>query len=313
MRKSLLLLLACTFALGCSGATKKFDCGLFSLDYPSRYSSTPIQNSPHMVLKITSDDSYFSASYWINDLDTEKSVWDDDIFERYKGIYQNMSSDKSTELVDISKVIVKTKSGEIRCLKMMFNTKMNMSGQMVQCKVVHFTTLFQGNLFVFGYASEGKYKKGDLTSEPESLLKGLKFKEYVNKKADIAQGSSKKTGTNSREQFEKKIIETIKVLTSQCPIRTDECTTVSQVLLSGKIIMYNVVIDDECVTYIESDDYKDTFKKNVCYNLAKAVSKEFIELIENHGYSIQYLLFDTSSLLLDIISISGKDIIPYCE
>ena len=304
--------MACTFALECSGAIKKFDCGLFSLDYPSRYSSTTIQDSPHMVLKITSDDSYFSASYWINDLDTEKSVWDDDIFERYKGIYQNMSSDKSTELVDISKVIVKTKSGEIRCLKMMFNTKMNMSGQMVQCKVVHFTTLFQGNLFVFGYASEGKYMKGDLTSEPESILKGLKFKVYVNKKTDITRASTK-TGTNSRDQFEKKIIETSKVLNSQCPIRTDECTTFSQVFLSGNILTYKVVIDDECVAYIDNDEFKDAFKTIVCYNLAKALGREFAELIEDYGYSAQYLIFDTSNLLLSIISIRGKDIIPYCE
>lgn len=313
MKKSLLLLLACTLAYGCIGATKTFDCGLFSLDYPSRYSSTPIQESPHMVLKITSDDSYFSASYWINDLDTEKSVWDDDIFARYKEIYQNMPSDKNADFIDISKVLVKTKSGEIRCLKIMFNTKMNISGQMVQCKAVHYTTLFQGNLFVFGYASEGKYKKGDLTSEPETILKGLKFKAPPKKKAASTQESSTRTRMSSREQFEKKIIETSKVLNSQCPIQTDECTTFSQVLLSGKILMYKVVIDDECVAYLDNDEFEDAFKTIVCYNLAKAVGREFAELIENYGYSVQYLIFDTSNLLLSIISISGKDIIPYCE
>ena len=43
---------------------KYFDCGLFSFDYPSVFKTTPIQNAPHMVLKLESDNYIFSASYW---------------------------------------------------------------------------------------------------------------------------------------------------------------------------------------------------------------------------------------------------------
>ena len=311
MKKALLILLFSTFTLsGCCSTTKTFDCGLFSLEYPSIYSNNPIRESPHMVLKITSNDSYFSASYWNYDLDDSISIWDDNIYESYKERYMNLPSDKDAVFVDISKVMVETKSDKIRCLKILFNCKMEISGQLVQCKCTHYITTFQGNLFVFGYASEGKYKKGDSTLEIEKLLHGLKFKNVpqITKRNN---GSSKtiESNTNSKEHFEKKLLETIKTLNAQCPIRTDECSTLTQVLLSGNSIMYKVIVDDDCVDYIDIDEFKDA----VCYNESKAVGKQFAELMIRYSYLLKYALFDTSNILIDVVLISGYDILKYCE
>ena len=263
-----------------------------------------------MVLKITSNDSYFSASYWNYDIDDNISIWDDNIYESYKKQYMNMPSDKNAVLVDISKVIVETKSEKIRCLKTLFNCKMDFSGQLVQCKCIHYITIFQGNLFVFGYASEGKYKKGDSTHEADKLLRGLKFKDMPrNTSQKTVSSKASVSNTNDKEHFENRLLETAKKLNAQCPIRTDECSTVTQVLLSGDLIMYKVIIDDDCVDYIDIDEFKNV----VCYNESKAVGKTFAELMVKYSCLLKYALFDTSNKLIDIVTISGYDILKYCE
>lgn len=311
MYKALLILLFSTLTLsGCCGTTKTFDCGLFSLEYPSIYSNNPIWESPHMVLKITSNDSYFSASYWNYDIDDIISIWDDNIYETYMERYRNMPSDKDAVLVDISKVMVETKSDKIQCLKILFNCKMDFSGQLVQCKCAHYITLFRGNLFVFGYASEGKYKKGDSTYEAEMLLRGLKFKDAPkNTRQDIVSSKERESNTNDKEHFEKKLLETTQKLNAQCPIRTDECSTLTQVLLSGNSVIYKVIVDDDCVDYIDIEE----FKNIVCYNESKAVGKPFAELMVRYNCFLNYALFDTSNKLIEMVPISGYDILKYCE
>ena len=222
----------------------------------------------------------------------------------------NMPSDKDAVFVDISKVMVETKSDKIRCLKILFNRKMDISSQLVQCKCTHYITIFQGNLFVFGYASEGKYKKGDSTLEIEKLLRGLKFKDASkNARQNNISSKASVSNTNNKALFENKLRETVKILNAQCPIQTDECTTLTQVLLSENSIMYKVIIDDSCVDYIDIDE----FRNAVCYNEGKAVGKQFAELMVKYSFILKYALFDTSNKLIEIVPISGYDILKYCE
>lgn len=77
---------------------KTYDCKHFSFEYPSAFKSTTIQNAPHMVLKLDSDNYILSASYWDKGFDSNISIWDDELFELYK---QNPVGDGT--LVSITK------------------------------------------------------------------------------------------------------------------------------------------------------------------------------------------------------------------
>ena len=148
---------------------KTFDCGLFSLDYPASFRSIPIQNAPHMVLKIESNDYTASASYWDYDLNSTVSVWDDDIVEHYR----NFPMVNGGDLVNITKKLITTKSGSQKCLKIKYNIK---AAPNASLKMLQYLFINKGFLFVFSFMSQGKYAHDTPTSYPDKIISGLKFK-----------------------------------------------------------------------------------------------------------------------------------------
>lgn len=263
---------------------KNFDCGLFSLDYPSIFKSTPIQNAPHMVLKLESDSYFFSASYWDKGLSNDISIWDDDIYELYK---QNPIGDG--DLINITKETLETKGGPRRCLKLKTNIHRRKQGIDIYMKMLSYLLIHDGYLFTFAFTSQGKYTKDSPTTYPDKIMRGLSFK----------------SPQNSLSDFDNHLIEIVKKLNAQCPMKIDECTTHLQVLLSGNTVMIKTLVEDACDGIVDYDE----FKQKMCENFSVALEKSFVQYLDRNGYSVIYMVYNENDRLKKKVAISGQDIL----
>lgn len=279
--------LVCICNLITAQPVKTFDCGLFSFDYPTPFKPIPIQNAPHMVLKLESDNYTFSASYWDKGLAPDVSIWDDDIYRLYK---QNPVGDGT--LIRISKESIQTKGGVKRCLKLKTNLHRRVKGKDVYLKMVSYLMLQNGYLFTFVFVSEGKYTKDSPTTYPDKIMKGLRLKQI----------SQVKTS-----DFESNMIEVIKKLNAQCPMKVDNCTTHLLVLLSGKTIMIKTLIEDSCNSLV---DYNE-FKKKMCENFSASLDKAFVQYLDENEYSLVYMIYNENDRLKKKVTITGRNILDH--
>ena len=261
---------------------KTFDCEFFSLDYPSIFRQSSIQKAPHMLMKLQSEDYIFSASYGDSGLDSSVGIWDDDMYEHYIRLYVSNGT-----FISIDRETINTKDGLMRCLKLKTNTHQRKQGADIHIKILSYLMLYKGYLFVFAFASPGKYTKDSPTSYPDKIMKGLKFK------------------TTSINDFESYLIEAVKKLNAQCPIHVDDCTTHLFVLLSGKTIIMKTQIVDACEDFM---DYEE-LKHRMCENFSFALEKAFVQYLDQKGYSIMYLIYNENERLKKKISISGREIL----
>lgn len=266
---------------------KTFECDLFSLDYPSSFKPVPIQNAPHMVLKLESSNYILSASHWDKRFANNTSIWDDDIYELYK---QNPIGDGT--LISINKESIQTKGGARRCIKLKTNMHRQAQGTDVYLKMVSYLMLQEGNLFVFNVMSEGKYSKDSPTVYPDLIMKGLRFK---------------KSSIDKSTDLESYMIEIVKKLNAQCPIKVDNCTTHQMVILSGKTIMIKSLVEDSCNRLVDYDE----FKRKMCENFSVSLDKVFIQYLNDNGYSVVYMIYNENDRLKKKITISGRDILNF--
>jgi len=285
MRRTLFFLwLVCVPSMIVYGQVlKNFDCGLFSFDYPSSFKTIPIQNAPHMVLKLESDDYYFSASYWEKGLDKNISIWDNEFYELYK----NPVGDGT--LISITKEIIQTKSGSHRCLKLKTNIHRQNQGMNINIKMLTYLMLHDGYLFTFAFSSQGNYSKETSTTYPDRIMKGLRFKSLQNSFSDL----------------DNALLEKVKKLNAQCPIMVDECTTHLQIVLSGKTVMIKTLVEDICDDVIDYDE----FKQKMCENFSVALEKAFVQYLDKNGYSVVYMIYNEKEKLKKKITVSGHDIL----
>ena len=268
-------------------SVKTFDCGLFSFEYPTSFKSIPIQSAPHMVLKLESANYIFSASYWDKGLAPDVSIWDDEIYYHYK---QNPFDDGT--LVGITKESIQTKGGVKRCLKLKSNMYRRVQGKDVNLKMVTYLMLQNGYLFVFAFVSEGKYTKDSQTAYPDKIMKGLRLK--------------KPSQVNTTD-FDSYLIEVVKKLNAQCPIKVDRCTTNQLVLLSGKTIMIKTLIEDSCNSLVDYDE----FKKKMCENFSLSLDKAFVRYLDKNGYSLVYMIYNENDRFKKKVTITGRNILDY--
>jgi hypothetical protein len=109
------------------------------------------------------------------------------------------------------------------------------------------------------------------------------------------------------DSIHKIIMDRVKQINTQCPIKADEATTYLQTLMSGKTLIIKAQIKDE---YLDKIDYG-KFKRKMCKNYSKLLDKQFVEFIKTEGYSVQYLFFDEHDIAITKIKISGEDILKY--
>jgi len=126
---------------------------------------------------------------------------------------------------------------------------------------------------------------------------------FILNEFSFAQGTS--------DNFENLVISTVKSLNSQCPIKTDEITTIQNVLLVSKTITFKMVIDND---YIDSVD-PDLFKKQMISNLIIALPQPetFSRYLKQNQYQVRYLVYSSSGKLYHNITITGTDLLDNCN
>ena len=147
-----------------------------------------------------------------------------------------------------------------------------------------------GYLFTFAFVSEGKYTKDSSTAYPDKIMKGLRLKKSIQ--------------ANTTD-FESYLIEVVKKLNAQCPMKVDRCTTHQQVLLSGKTIMIKTLIEDSCNSMVDYDE----FKKKMCENFSLSLDKAFVKYLDKNGYSLVYMIYNENDRLKKKVTITCHNIL----
>ena len=172
MKKVVILSLTLILVLSIQAQTKTFDCGLFSLSYPSKYKNSTISNAKHMVLKLECDEeTYLCASYWDYKIPEYVSIWDDEIYELYSHLKM-----QDAEVVSVEKSTINIESGIRKCLKIKTNTQTPIMDSNLKSKTILYLMIHKGFLINFVIGTSGKYRASSSTQKEDSMLKGLKFK-----------------------------------------------------------------------------------------------------------------------------------------
>lgn len=266
--------------------TKTFDCELFSLEYPDSYTAAPIQNAPHMVLKLERGNAFFSASYWDKEFEPGTDIWDDEFVE----MYENMPV-QNGEMLSVTRETLYTKGGNVKCIKAMTNVHKKFNGQTINLKLLSYAVIKDEYLLVFTFCDNGQYKYGEKTPQSDNLMKGLKFKD----------------ASSSQEDYKSQLLEVVKDMNSLCPIQSDDCTTVQQVLLSGKTIMIKALVLTGCYEFVEYNDLKEAMAQSYSF----AFDKPFVKYLKREGYGIAYMIYDEKQKLKKRLSITADDILAY--
>lgn len=270
---------------GFAQTQNNFVCEKFSLSYPSTYKKVAIINAPHMKLKLQDNQRLFTASYWNKGCPPNVSIWDDEIYDSYL----NMPV-KNGNVVSVERCSIKIKDGVQKCLRI----KTNYYEQNLQMHVIMFLMLKNSYLYIFGFHAVGKCNEKTSTYYEENFLTGLSL--FNNEE------------TNSDEELYNYLVEAIKTINAQCPIRPDNCITYRNVLLSGKTIIVKVIIDGNCLDYILDEDFEN-FKNRLTKNFAKALEPRFIDYLHLKKYNLTYTFYDEDDNLLKLVKIDTKDMI----
>lgn len=267
--------------------TKTFDCGLLSFEYPSNFKNIPIQQAPHMILKLESQDYFFSISCWEKGYGDDVTAWNDEVYEMYKQF-----SVENGILISISKESLPTKGGNVKCLKVLYNINKNVQGHELKMKNASYIVINNGYLYVFNFASDGEYHKNSNTTYTDNLLKGLKLK------------TSAPKGLDYDEDY---LMVVVNSLNAQCPFDVDECTIIDRVMLSGTTVILKTIIFDACDPYIDYDE----FKSRMCTNFSLALDKAFIEYLQKMEHNIIYLVYNENNEYKTRVTITPQDVLEY--
>ncbi len=257
----------------------------FTLSYPSDYATVPIQNAPHMCLKLGNERYLFTASYWDKGYRDGTSIWDDEIYEACKSLPVNGA------LLSVDKVMVTTNQGNRRSIRVMSR----IDGEYTTTYTVNYFMINDSYLYIFGFLSDRSIFLSKDLNYQKNFLKGLSF--------------NKNEGVSLSDDFYSYLLETVKTLNAQCPVKTDEITTIRSCVLSGKTVCIKLEVPNDV---IDSVDYS-LLKSIYCKNFSKAVPKYFFVYLNKYGYSLSYLIFDDLSELHKVMNILPSDVMAYYQ
>lgn len=262
---------------------KTFHCEVFSFEYPTQFKETTIQNAPHMVLKIESNDYIISASYWDYGLESTVNVWDDNTVQQYRQM-------DNENLVDISKGTIQTMDGVVKCLKLKFNIPIN-SEYDESLKTLSYLIINNGYLIEFSFFSLGKYTKNSPTDYSDEIMRGL-----------LLNGNQK----NSTDLYNI-ISKSVESLNAQLPIQIDECTTQNVAIFLNGLLMIKTTVPDYCEEFTDYEEFKNRMSKN----FASALNKDFTRYLKQEKVLIRYMIYNEYDVLKKMIDITPNDILLF--
>jgi hypothetical protein len=154
-------MISATFAVAQS--MKQYSGKNFSLSYPSSYTPAPINNAPHMCLKLKNDNYIFTASYWDKGYSEGTSIWDDEIYEACKSLPVNGN------LLAVDKITVPTKQDNRRSIRVISTIKENYS---TICSV-SYLMIQDSFLYIFAFFSDNEIFLSKDLDYQKRFLKGL--------------------------------------------------------------------------------------------------------------------------------------------
>lgn len=271
---------------------KKFENELLLFSYPDRFYPQKINNAPHMVLKLKSDNALLTIGQWDYNLASSVDVWD--VAE-----YCKKNVMPGTQLVDVKKMILETSDGGIHCVKLITNAAFggNITGYLVYY-IVH-----KGCLINFGYMMDHIVDKSASTDDIDKLFVGLKLKG----------GNDNRLGNVFYVgDFKDKIIELCKNINSQCPIKTNDIMELVCMYYSNNMITCKYIVDNDIAEYIDNDWAKE-LKKGTIDNFRELFSQlnwspeTLYKCISKENTSILFYIFNKEAHLLKTIKIIPDD------
>lgn len=142
----------------------------FILTYPKEYVEMPIENAPHALLKLGSNNAMFILSYWNYGIDPDIDAWNDELYNGNKMKYERLLGNN---LVLISRIILRIEGRDIRALRIIYNEDVYV--EQLKRSITKYNVITQffhkGNLYQGFYSNLGKYT----VSSPigTDILKGL--------------------------------------------------------------------------------------------------------------------------------------------
>lgn len=306
--KKLFTLILLIFVYSGLLAQKTFDSGLLSFTYPSYFKNSPINNAPHMMLKLESDKYFFSISSWDYGIDESVDAWDDSIYKSYKGF-----SPGESKFISIEKALLYTKTGEEHCLKIKTNSCKNE----VKLRTLFYLIIKNGYLFTFAFLSDGQYTVKTPTTYTDNIMKGLAFK---NMRKD-------KISTTPPQEIKDKLkdiyMSFCKELNSQTPLYVDEITTLNSAVFIDWTMMftYKVAIDANDFAETELKLMMNTMReygKNNAKDLLRRGSynlnnNDFMQLMKAVGLRFRMTYIDINNVPMGSIVYDYKDFSEYKE
>ena len=159
MKRLMLLIFASLLANTLSSQnsrTKVFKSNIshFSFVYPSYLVENKINNAPHMLLKLDSDNYSLAISFWEYNFDKSVTVWDKQIVNNCYNIdknYPNHYVEHSCE-----KIYLMINNKKVKCLKSTTRTILIYHNRSTKGKQIIYRLLHNGNylqfvFFVFEY------------------------------------------------------------------------------------------------------------------------------------------------------------------
>ncbi len=290
MKNQAFLLFICLFISSCS-RNLVFEDSLIKLYYSNEYEEAQISNAPHMLVKLESEDAYFSISYWDYELSEDVDAWDDFIYEQYKeGVSDN-------NLILYERTIVNLKNEEIRAIKIFSNITNERDG--IGC--VSFIFIKNGALYLATYIQQVILTQNSSSQCIEDVLNGLVLK---NKSCAVEE----KETSISIDEFENYMLNMFKKTNETLPMKTDEATTLFNVSCVGKTIMFKYRVEPFMVGYMNAE-WALNFKEKTILNMILSVpeSDVFASYFSRSSINIVYVFFDEEDNLIQTLKITPKD------
>lgn len=294
-------------------STETFDCSLFSFEYPKTFKTTSIQNAPHMVLKLESEDYFITASYWDYGIDEDVSIWNDDIFEYYRQMPIN-----DGDLVDISKESIKTGNGLRHCLRIMSNCHKCVDGDIIHMKMLSYLMIHNGYLFNFTFGSEGEYLKGSSTSYPDSIMCGLCIKSNEEKHcAEINKNLTPDNNTtslpnNANQQIHNEMIRMAQNYNKDLPENIGLGMTMIRCAIENQTLVYTIQWNGMISSDFSAEDIvelKNAFVEGLKEEIQESPStKAMLNVMKEYGYGFVYRYVNERGQRLCSIRVSPSEI-----
>lgn len=297
---------------------KTFDCGLFTFEYPSTFKTSPIQNAPHMVLKLESDDCVVSISYWDYGLNDDASIWNDEYFERYKQMPIENGS-----LVDIAKVGVQTKEGFVKCLKLKSNINIRDNDITNYTKLLTYLAFHNGYLLVFVFESDGSYPipipEHYPTTYPDEIMKGLTLKSNEDNLKAFDDETIDNSSSNKDDEFGHTLNQTIhnemeiaaQDYNKDLPEKIGYGMTMIRCALEGHSIVYTIRWEGMKQSDFSAEDLaelKDVFIEGMIEEKDSPIMKVMLNRMREYGYDYIYRFVNERGERLCSIKINPSEI-----